>query len=125
MGENIQVYKAGALLLLFEITLVVHVQAFIEINTGREFPPFEGIYRLKYYAPALLLLITINYFMFMYKDKWKKYIPQFQTYSPQKCVRINITIILLFTINIVGYFFVTAALWGYAKRDGLIVPFDM
>jgi heme/copper-type cytochrome/quinol oxidase subunit 2 len=97
--------KPGSTIILLELLLIT--QLFIWIELFQLIP--ETSIGLLWSTPILMtvvfLLILFNYFIFLYREKWKKYDKEFGTYTKNKKRLLDYIVITIIIGIVAGFIF--------------------
>lgn len=102
--------KPGATIILLELFIIAQVslwlQLFKHISTNLQ----SVLWSIPVLITELVLLIFFNYFVFLHKDKWKRYNNEFRKYPKNKKCLLDLMIIIVF-IGVVSGFIVSYYMW--------------
>lgn len=97
--------KPGAFLVALEVILYSIVLIWIEILKIVPKATLDLLWSNTSLVFIVLLLVTLNYFIFLYRDKWKQYANEFSNYNKKKKFWYGVIMLLAIALIVGGLIF--------------------
>lgn len=114
--------KSGATIIILELLIITQFFVWLQIFQFLSKKAEDFVWSKAVLVAIVVLLIICNYYVFLYKERWKKYNNKFKSYSKSKIRQWNFTIAGIIVVIFSGFIFAFYLLYHMPLESNISAP---